>query len=54
MTSVPLAIDERDLADWVVRTCLMYGASVITAHKVAALFIEGLQARNTGETHASV
>lgn len=32
-----------ELADWVVDTSLAFGASVNTAYKVAALFIEALE-----------
>jgi hypothetical protein len=50
-----MSTDERSLADWIVQTCFLFGADVVTAHRVAALFIEGLRARkSTGETHASV
>lgn len=35
--------DPKVLAEWVVTTCLMFGASVGTAYKVAGLFIEGLE-----------
>lgn len=34
---------DRQLAEWVVQTCLMFGASVVTAYRVAALFIEALE-----------
>ena len=36
-------MSERDLAAWIVQTCLLFGASVPTAHKVAAMFVEGLR-----------
>lgn len=49
----PLCTDER-LADWVVEICLIFGADVVTAHKVAALFIEGLRARKLEKDNASV
>jgi hypothetical protein len=30
------------LAEWVVTTCLQFGASVATAYQVAGLFIKGI------------
>lgn len=34
---------EIEVAAWVVATCLAFGADVVTAHHVAAVFIEGLR-----------
>lgn len=33
----------KDLADWVIATCLLFGAEVETALKVALVFLQGLQ-----------
>lgn len=33
----------EEVARWVVDICLMFGASVSTAHQVAATFIKGLE-----------
>jgi hypothetical protein len=33
----------KQIAEWVVNTCLLFGSSVPTAHIVAATFIEGIQ-----------
>ena len=33
---------ENEIAEWVVRTCLLFGTTVEVAYHVAALFIEGL------------
>lgn len=35
-------LTEREVAEWVVNTCVTFGASVHTAYKVAGLFIEGI------------
>lgn len=35
--------DERQIAEWVKETCLLFGSSVQTAHTVASIFVEGLQ-----------
>lgn len=32
----------HELGDWVVETCLLFGASATTAYKVAALMVEGI------------
>lgn len=45
-------VTDADLAEWVKDTCLLFGTTVETAYKVAALFIEGL--KNSGEHHAPV
>ncbi|HEU4731733.1 MAG TPA: hypothetical protein VFT22_27745 [Kofleriaceae bacterium] len=34
---------EYEIADWIVETCLTFGASVTTAYRVAALFLEALE-----------
>jgi hypothetical protein len=31
-----------EIADWIVDTCITFGASVTTAYRVAALFIEAV------------
>lgn len=33
---------EKEMAEWVVKTCLLFGASIKTAYKVAGLFVEGI------------
>jgi hypothetical protein len=33
----------KELADWVVATCLIFGASVATAYQVAGLFVEAVR-----------
>lgn len=35
-------MSDRQIAEWVVNTCLVYGASEATAYQVAGLFLEGL------------
>ncbi len=32
-----------ELGTWVVSTCLLFGAELSTAYKVAAIFVEGLE-----------
>jgi hypothetical protein len=39
----PLPSTERALAEWIKDTCLLFGTTVETAYRVAALFIEGLK-----------
>jgi hypothetical protein len=34
---------QKEIAEWVVNTCLLFGSSVPTAHIVAATFVEGIQ-----------
>jgi hypothetical protein len=34
---------DRELCEWVVDTCLKFGASLYTAYIVAGLFIQGIQ-----------
>jgi hypothetical protein len=34
---------QKEVAEWVVNTCLLFGSSVPTAHIVAATFVEGIQ-----------
>lgn len=41
---------DRDLADWVVTTCLLYGSSVATAYRVAGLFVGGVNQAPEGES----
>jgi hypothetical protein len=36
-------ISDVELAEWVVATCLLFGASVGTAYQVAGLFVEGVR-----------
>jgi hypothetical protein len=45
--------DYRALAEWVKDTCLLFGTTVETAYRVAAMFVEGLK-HNLENTHASV
>lgn len=33
------------IAAWVVDTCLLFGSSVSTAHTVAAMFVDGINAK---------
>lgn len=33
---------DEQLAKWVVDTCLLFGTTVATAHRVAAIFVEAL------------
>lgn len=37
-----VGLSEREIAEWVVETCLTFGATTYTAYKVAGLFVEGL------------
>jgi hypothetical protein len=40
---VPLTtLQNTSIADWIVITCLRFGASIPTAYRVAALFVEGI------------
>lgn len=32
-----------DIADWVVDTCLLFGTNVLTAYRVATLFLEAVE-----------
>lgn len=34
----------EEIAEWCVKTCLMFGTEVSTAYNVAAIFVEGIQA----------
>ncbi len=34
-------MSDKELAEWVVATCLMFGASVATAYQIAGLFVQG-------------
>ncbi len=47
MTDTPATpdpkIDDKTLAEWVVNTCLAFGATVATAYQVAGLFILGVR-----------
>lgn len=36
-------MDDKQLAEWVRDTCLLFGTSVETAYRVAALFMEVLR-----------
>jgi hypothetical protein len=38
------ALEDEQLAEWVVTTCLMFGATVATAYQVAGLFMQALDA----------
>lgn len=33
----------EELAEWICKTCLLFGASPSTAYKVASVFVEGLE-----------
>jgi hypothetical protein len=39
------ALTDRELCDWIVETCLRFGASIHTAYIVAGLFIKGVRQR---------
>ena len=34
----------RQIAEWVVNTCLLYGTTEATAYQIAGLFLKGLDA----------
>lgn len=34
---------DQELGEWIVQTCLIFGAEVTTAYQVAAVFLRGLQ-----------
>lgn len=34
---------DREWAEWIVQTCLMFGTTVATAYQVAGLFIDAIQ-----------
>lgn len=36
----------EEIADWVCKTCLMFGTSPATAYKVAGTFVAGLEKQN--------
>jgi hypothetical protein len=44
MSEVAREFDEKAWAQWVVDTCLLFGASAGTAHQVAGIFIEAVMA----------
>jgi hypothetical protein len=35
---------DREICDWVVETCIKFGAGLPTAYMVASLFIRGIRA----------
>ena len=37
-------MSDREIAEWVVQTCLVYGATEATAYQAAGLFLKGLNA----------
>lgn len=39
----PVTLDDAAWAEWVKDTCLLFGTTVETAYRVAAMFIEGLK-----------
>ena len=39
----PHEMSDREICDWIVETCLTFGAATHTAYKVAGLFIEGIR-----------
>ena len=49
----PSSTNYLALAEWVRDTCLLFGTTVETAYRVAAMFIEGLK-YDLEKTHASV
>lgn len=36
-------MSDQQLADWVVATCMMFGATVATAYQVAGLFVAAVR-----------
>lgn len=41
--ALPVArLTDREIAEWIVNTCVTFGAGIHTAYKVAGLFIEGI------------
>ena len=36
-------MSDKELADWIVATCLLYGTTVATAYQVAGLFVKGVR-----------
>jgi hypothetical protein len=34
---------DRELCEWIVDTCLLFGSTLSTAYQVAGLFIQGIQ-----------
>ena len=38
-----MLMSDKELADWVVATCLIFGATVATAYQVAGLFVRGVR-----------
>lgn len=43
MTKKIEEMDLQEIADWICKTCLLFGASPSTAYKVAGAFVEGLE-----------
>lgn len=37
-----MTLDEKEVAQWVADTCLLFGSTPETAHKIAGLFAEAL------------
>ncbi len=35
-------MNDEELGEWIVSTCLVWGAEAATAHQVAAIFLRGL------------
>lgn len=43
---------DRDIALWIVETCVAFGAAVSTAFKVAGLFVEQLERDRTAKARS--
>lgn len=43
MEKLSRQLNDQELAQWVVQTCLMFGATVATAYQVAGLFVAGVR-----------
>lgn len=41
---------DRQIAEWIVETVLLFGGSVSTAYRVAGLFVEGVRGHNRDVT----
>lgn len=47
-------MSDKELADWIVATCLLYGTTVATAYQVAGLFVLGVNKKAEPEGPAQV
>ena len=50
---MPASPTYAEMADWVVRTCLLFGSSVETAYTVAGMFVTQVK-RDRGELRTRV